>query len=283
MKKLTEDQEFKSYMPPLSEDEYNQLENNIKKEGCREPIIVWEDTIIDGHNRYNICKENNIEFQTVEKQFDTKDQAKVWIIDNQKGRRNLTDGWKWELAQAKKELLREKGKEQLSESGKKHKGNQYTGVEPLSKIDKPPEKQPQSKHNTRKELSNELGWSSGKTAMADKVWREAEPETKEKVKNGDITFNQAYNKIKQEEKQKKIEQEQKQREVKEPKYKGYIYNEKASDFLKRFESHSVDLLLTDPPYSTDIEDLESFLDEWLADALSKIKGTGRAYICIGAY
>jgi hypothetical protein len=44
-----------------------------------------------------------------------------------------------------------------------------------------------------------------------------------------------------------------------------------------------DLLLTDPPFSTDISDIEEFAQNWLPIALSKIKPTGFAYIFVGAY
>jgi len=44
-----------------------------------------------------------------------------------------------------------------------------------------------------------------------------------------------------------------------------------------------DLLLTDPPYSTDVEDIETFAQAWLPAALAKVKPTGRAFVCIGAY
>ena len=44
-----------------------------------------------------------------------------------------------------------------------------------------------------------------------------------------------------------------------------------------------DLLLTDPPYSTDIDDIAGFARAWLPLALAKVKPTGRAYVCIGAY
>lgn len=62
-----------------------------------------------------------------------------------------------------------------------------------------------------------------------------------------------------------------------------IYNESCVNFLDRFKNKSVDLLLTDPPYSTDVDNLEQFLDTWLLNALSKVKDTGRAFVCIGAY
>lgn len=46
---------------------------------------------------------------------------------------------------------------------------------------------------------------------------------------------------------------------------------------------SCDLLLTDPPYATDVPDITTFAHAWLPAALAKIKPTGRAYVCIGAY
>jgi 16S rRNA G966 N2-methylase RsmD len=49
------------------------------------------------------------------------------------------------------------------------------------------------------------------------------------------------------------------------------------------EQPACDLLITDPPYSTDIDDVEAFATTWLPVALDKVKPTGRAYVCIGAY
>lgn len=44
-----------------------------------------------------------------------------------------------------------------------------------------------------------------------------------------------------------------------------------------------DLLITDPPYSTDVSDIGAFVLSWVPLALSKIKATGRAYIFTGPY
>ena len=65
-----------------------------------------------------------------------------------------------------------------------------------------------------------------------------------------------------------------------------IYNESAVEFLKKIENNSIDLLITDPPYFSEFSSYESFLsfiNSWVFDALSKIKDTGRAFICSGAY
>jgi site-specific DNA-methyltransferase (adenine-specific) len=62
-----------------------------------------------------------------------------------------------------------------------------------------------------------------------------------------------------------------------------IYQMNAIDYLNKFENNSIDLLITDPPFSTDVDDIFSFANEWVTLALEKIKHSGRAYICIGAY
>ena len=90
MDKLKIDPEFKSLIPPLSSSERDQLEKNILREGCRDPLVIWGKTVIDGHNRYAICTANRVDFKTVPVEFDDRDAARNWIVCNQLGRRNLT-------------------------------------------------------------------------------------------------------------------------------------------------------------------------------------------------
>lgn len=85
------DDNIKNRLYPLRQDEYDVLEQSILDEGCREPLIVWNGILIDGHNRYSICKKHNIFFKIVTKNFIDMDTALRWIDLNQYGRRNLTD------------------------------------------------------------------------------------------------------------------------------------------------------------------------------------------------
>jgi hypothetical protein len=39
--KITIDKEFKELIPPLSHEEFSQLEQNILTDGCRDPLVVW--------------------------------------------------------------------------------------------------------------------------------------------------------------------------------------------------------------------------------------------------
>lgn len=85
--------ELEEFIIPLQKDEYAQLEQNIKEEGCREPLTIWANNnkyiLIDGHNRYKICNKYGISFNINKLKFENIENVKIWIINNQLGRRNL--------------------------------------------------------------------------------------------------------------------------------------------------------------------------------------------------
>ena len=86
------DPEFQSQIPPLTNDEFKQLEENILKEGkLISPLIVWGNTLVDGHNRYAILQKHpEIYFSTMPLPFESREEVLAWICKNQLGRRNLT-------------------------------------------------------------------------------------------------------------------------------------------------------------------------------------------------
>ena len=129
---------FKNLIPVLSSEEYNQLESNIIKEGCRDALIVWRngsDWLLDGHNRYEICKKHGIEFKTILKEFDNESEAKQWIILNQFGRRNLSLYQRSVLALKFENIYREQGKENLKISGLKYGKGCQMSDNPIKKVD----------------------------------------------------------------------------------------------------------------------------------------------------
>lgn len=86
------DPEFRDKIPPLTEDEFKQLRENILADGeVREPLVIWNGVILDGHNRFKVLQEHpEIPFRVKEKDFPDKWAASEWICRNQLGRRNLT-------------------------------------------------------------------------------------------------------------------------------------------------------------------------------------------------
>ncbi|WP_271783318.1 hypothetical protein [Aquimarina algiphila] len=93
MKNIRIIKELKEHIVPLSKEEYQLLRKSIISEGCREALLVWEKNdeliLIDGHNRYQICTENNIRYRTKKMVFADIEEVKFWMLNNQLGRRNL--------------------------------------------------------------------------------------------------------------------------------------------------------------------------------------------------
>ena len=84
------DEEFKRILPVRSKSELEGLENSILKYGCIEPLILWENILLDGHNRLKILMEHGLPIKTVSLELRSREEALVWLIDFQITRRNLT-------------------------------------------------------------------------------------------------------------------------------------------------------------------------------------------------
>lgn len=171
--KIIIDNELKSLIPALSEEEYAGLEESIVNEGCRDAIVLWGDTLIDGHNRYEICQKHGIPFKTVQRCFKSRSDVIEWMILNQFSRRNLPKYERSRLALRLKPVIAEKAKERM--------------LNPM---------QNSAQGTARDELASIAGVSHDTIAKVEKLEAEASEETKQKLRSGEISINQAYNAIK---------------------------------------------------------------------------------------
>lgn len=264
--------ELEVLIPPLTSEEFKQLERNILEEGIRDPLVTWNGILVDGHNRYRIAQEHDMNYVTVEKEFADMNAVKEWMINNQFGRRNLPAYERGKLALRLKEIFREKAKENQAIQ---FKGNS------LSQISV------EVKHiDTQKEIAKIANVSHDTINKIEKIEAKATDEVKQKLSIGTMSINEAYKEIKKEEKQENLENKKKEYTEQ---YKTQIKVVPeitcidAVSYLKTFEDNSIDLLITDPPYATDVRDIKSFTKEWIEIALLKVKPNGRIYICSGAY
>jgi len=196
---ITVDAEFKALIPPLADDERQQLEASLKAEGCRDALVVWPTSdghvLLDGHNRKEICDRLGIGYQVVEREFDDRREARIWIRNNQMGRRNLTSTWRVCLQlDNQKEELAAVGREKMVDRGKTGGRGNKKGLSPG---DKPfTDEQP---HNTRSEIAKAAGVSTGVVGMVEVV-RAKDPNALEKAKAGEISIKKAYTDLKRKEK-----------------------------------------------------------------------------------
>jgi hypothetical protein len=126
------DAEFAALIPPLSAEERQQLEENISEHGgARDPLVVWASkgtlTLLDGHNRYEICIRLELPFEIEEVRFSDRSHAEEWIIRNQCGRRNLPVYDRVILVSRLGELIAARAKENQRQSkGRGQKGCQIS-------------------------------------------------------------------------------------------------------------------------------------------------------------
>lgn len=180
------DNEFQELIPKLEPDEYKLLEDNIVKEGCRDCIVVWEgkDIILDGHNRYKICKEHNIPFGANYLQFDNKNDALIWIIKNQFGRRNINNYQRSVLALKLESIFAAKAETNLHLS----QGRGIKGLEISPKVSL----------DTRAEIAKVANVSDNTIAKVKRIEEKATPEEKESLRKGEKSINQIYTNVKRE-------------------------------------------------------------------------------------
>jgi 16S rRNA G966 N2-methylase RsmD len=204
-------EEFKKLIPPLTAEEFKQLETNCIDEGIRDAIVTWKGFIIDGHNRYKIATDWQLSFKTIEKVFESEEAVKEWMIINQFGRRNLSNYDRAKLGLELEDIF-----------SKKAKANQGKRTDICQKSDKsynlfeeqPIEKKPIiiNTIDTKKEVAKIANLSHDTIAKVKVIEQKAAPEVKEKLSTGEISINQAYLNVKKEEKKEEIIQKKQEQE-----------------------------------------------------------------------
>jgi len=175
------DAEFKALIPPLSPEEYAQLEENCVREGIRDPLVVWAtpsgtQILVDGHNRWKIAVEHGgMHFDVVEKKFDTRADAEAWIIRNQLGRRNIETWTRYDLVQKLEEIEKAEARKRMSDGAK--------GVPTLAQAEK---------GKTRDKMANMVGVSHGTYDKMKTIEEHGTPEIQAKARSGEISTNEAY-------------------------------------------------------------------------------------------
>ena len=203
-------EEFKKLIPALSVEEFKQLEQNCLAEGIREKIITWNGFIIDGHNRYEIATRWNLEYQTESKRFETENDVREWMINNQFGRRNLSNYQRSVLALELESVFSERAKQRMLSGNPVPKSEQGRTIEKVADVAK-----------------------VGKDTIAKVkvIEAKATTEVKAQLSTGEVSINQAYQEIKKEEKKeqqevKKQEYEQRVETVTKNEFKVDIFNTK---------------------------------------------------------
>ncbi len=271
------DEQFATLIARLRESEMEQLRQSLVNEGCRNALVVWRETpdrplLLDGHHRLSIIEDAEAEgisipYQVVEKEFASREAACEWVAANQLGQRNLMPfgrclaamvyepRMRREADERRKSMLRQGDKAPVSPMlDERDFGRLYDILGHIAAVS----------HNTM--------------SAAYYIKEHATEEDRERLLDPDthLTIHGLW---------KELTKEDARRRTLPPPYPGgpTIRRQDALAFLDSFPEESADLLLTDPPYSTDIMDIVSFAEAWVPRALRCLRPTAQGYIFAGAY
>jgi hypothetical protein len=278
--------------PKMQSQEFAELVADIRANGLREPIWTYQGKIIDGRHRKLGCDEAGVEPRYQE--WNGEGSLILFVASLNQHRRHLDAGQRAMIAvEIEKGLAKEAQDRVGGRPIKPIEDNSINNQKPVSILT-------QVSGRSADQAAKITGTSGGYVRDAKKITEQA-PELKPLVMDRSISLPEAKRLAKKPEDERntlvskvvsgeaKTVKEAELQVIKENiNAQAQVAPTKPNVTLASWETwlpeqEPCDLLITDPPFSTDIADIEAFANAWLPIALSKVKPTGRAYVCIGAY
>jgi hypothetical protein len=183
-------EELKAYIDPLTPEEHEALERSLLAEGCRDALVLWGDVLVDGHNRYGICRKHGLPFQTVQNpRFKSIEDVHLWMIDQHLGRRSVSNFQRGLLALRKSEILAER---RLRAPAEPADAAEIADVAPgEAAAASVPSLPPAAPLNSRESIAKAARLSSSQVQMIETIQKQAAPELVAAVRSGEISINAA--------------------------------------------------------------------------------------------
>lgn len=179
-------EELKAYIDPLTAEEHEALERSLLAEGCRDALVLWGNVLVDGHNRYGICRKHGLPFQTVQNpRFTSLEDVHLWMIDQHLGRRSVSDYQRGVLALRKREIVAER------------RARQTAPVDTPTTEAVPADSTPGDTASTavaletREAVAKAARISSSQVVLIEKIQKQAAPELVAAVKAGTVSISAA--------------------------------------------------------------------------------------------
>ncbi len=261
------DPQFQALIAPLAKEERRQLEANLAAEGCRDALVVWKGILIDGHHRFEICTRLGIRYKLLEVDLPSREAAKLWIEENQIGRRNLSADQRAAIAYRILQRCVALSKTERARKGGLAGGS---GRPRLSLVVTASTKQPGTRQ--REIAAAQLGSSSRQIRSISEIAKQSMPMV-EQIVAGTLTIKKAKDQLVEESRQAKRQVALKSNP------KGCRIHTGDLPLLDRLiPNNSADLFLTDPPYDKDSIGLYGKLAEL---AQRKLKPGGLCAVMCG--
>ena len=258
------DQEFAALIAPLSAEEHQQLEANLIAHGCRDALVVWRGLLLDGHNRLTICNRHGIPYDTTEIDLPDRESAKLWIEENQIGRRNLTTDQRAALAyRIMQRRVSISKKQRAAKAGAARSGGNLV-VHGSHQV----ETTPRQRERTAREHKVSTRKLREIAALA-----KTDPDIVDRIANAEISLREARESTLEQGRQRNIKAALKTH----PHGEG-IHTGPMKQLFRILDDNSVDLFITDPPWEKKAMPLYSDLGKL---AQQKLKPGGFCLVLCG--
>lgn len=197
MRELKIDPELRDLLPPLTSEEYKKLEKNIVDNGFDEnfPIMEWQGFIVDGHNRYDICRKHNIEPVIGTLAYETKEEVMEWMLDIQLGRRNLSPIQKIAITEKYRPIYEKQAKKNKQnammiarQNNENNKNEQFSQISSTTVDSK-------NKIDVRAKLAETAGVSTDTYSKGKKILNSNNEKLKQEVLSGEKSINAGYKEL----------------------------------------------------------------------------------------
>ena len=187
MKEYRIDPKLNGILPELSKADYKALEQSLLVDGFKgAPIMVWGDVIVDGHNRYEICKKHNIPYEVKSVEFASEEDAIIWMVRQQLGRRSLTSLQRIKIVEEYRPFYKKKAQKNKSLNGGNKKSKSENSTTPIAK---------EEKIDVRAELAKDADVSTNTYSKGVEILKSGNEELINETISGQKSINKAFNEL----------------------------------------------------------------------------------------
>ena len=206
MKELKINPRFEKFSPKKKQDEIDELRKSLREKGyIGSPILTWHGFIVDGHNRYKMCKELGvlIDLEKHVEEIDLGDNAEEidamdWMLTHQLSSKNLSVGEKLAMTEEFKKEVALENEKKKSEAGKNYGKGMNNSSTPIG-VNLSDNKNDRKDTWTDNQTAKKAGVGIGTVARYNRVMNSDDEELKTKVKTGEVTVNKAYEEVRKRE------------------------------------------------------------------------------------
>ena len=269
--------EYESLVPSMTKEAFESLMSSIRESGQLEPITINNTgEVLDGHHRLRACEKLHLEPLSEVKTFDNPSHEKLYIIDVNLQRRQLTVAQRVQLSLKKKPILQELAKKNSQTNLKKGNNAEYPSNVQICTLGRVNEK-----------IAKDSGVSARQVSKIETILEKADSKLKDRVLNGTTKIDKAYKQIKNGERRVNLIAETKLSCAAAAEDNNFSFSNRIKllqgDMRKLaydaelIPDNSIDLIFTDPLYHREYLPLYTNLAE-VADRVLKDGGSLVTYI-----